>query len=80
MLRAVSSDTDPEPAAEAPKLERPAWWVRVVSRIPLVLLNRLADLLGWLAFRTQSLVAPVVLHGLFNLVSYVMLVILSQQG
>src|ERR1700760_1819371 len=51
MLRAVSSDTGPEPAAEAPKPERPAWWVRIVSRIPMVLLNRLADLLGWMAFR-----------------------------
>ena len=29
----------------------PAWWVRLVSRIPMVFLNRLADLLGWLAFR-----------------------------
>ncbi|MHB1870059.1 MAG: lysophospholipid acyltransferase family protein [Steroidobacteraceae bacterium] len=27
------------------------WWVRLVSRVPLVLLYRLADLLGWLAFR-----------------------------
>ena len=36
--------------------------------------------LGWLAFRTQSLVAPIVLHGLFNLVSYVALVILSARG
>jgi KDO2-lipid IV(A) lauroyltransferase len=29
----------------------PAWWVRLVSHIPMVLMNRLADLLGWLAFR-----------------------------
>ena len=29
----------------------PAWWVRLVSHIPMVLLNRLADVLGWLAFR-----------------------------
>jgi Kdo2-lipid IVA lauroyltransferase/acyltransferase len=51
MLRAVSSDNGPEPAVGAPKLGRPAWWVRLVSRVPMVLLNRLADLLGWLAFR-----------------------------
>jgi KDO2-lipid IV(A) lauroyltransferase len=51
MLRAVSSDTGPEPAAEASKPSRPAWWVRLVSHIPFVLLNPLADLLGWLAFR-----------------------------
>ncbi len=29
----------------------PAWWVRLLSRVPLALLYRLADLLGWLAFR-----------------------------
>ena len=29
----------------------PAWWVRLVSHVPMVLMNRLADLLGWLAFR-----------------------------
>lgn len=51
MLRAVSSDPGPEPAAEAPKLGRPAWWVRLVSRLPMGVLNRFADLLGWLAFR-----------------------------
>jgi Kdo2-lipid IVA lauroyltransferase/acyltransferase len=51
MLRAVSSETGPEPAAEASKPSRPAWWVLLVSHIPFVLLNRLADLLGWLAFR-----------------------------
>jgi KDO2-lipid IV(A) lauroyltransferase len=50
-LSAVSSETGPEPAAEASKPSRPAWWVRLVSHIPFVLLNRLADLLGWLAFR-----------------------------
>lgn len=53
MLPAVTSDTGPEPAPEAPnpKLGAPAWWVRLVSHIPMVLLDRLADLLGWLAFR-----------------------------
>ena len=29
----------------------PAWWVRLVSHVPMVLMNRLADVLGWLAFR-----------------------------
>ena len=38
------------PAAAAPAA-RPAWWVRVLSRLPLAFLYRLADLLGWLAFR-----------------------------
>jgi KDO2-lipid IV(A) lauroyltransferase len=51
MLRAVSSDTGPEPAAQTPKPERLAWWVRLLSCLPMPLLNRLADLLGWLAFR-----------------------------
>jgi KDO2-lipid IV(A) lauroyltransferase len=50
-LSAIPSDTGPEPKAEAPKLGPPAWWVRLVSHIPMALLNRLADLLGWLAFR-----------------------------
>ena len=50
-MSAIPSDTGPEPKAEAPKLGPPAWWVRLVSHIPMALLNRLADLLGWLAFR-----------------------------
>jgi membrane protease YdiL (CAAX protease family) len=33
--------------------------------------------LGWLAFRTQSLVPSMIVHGLFNLVSFLALVILS---
>src|SRR3984957_18544810 len=51
MLRAVSSETGPEPAAKDSKPSRPAWWVRLVSPTPFVVLNWLADLLGWLAFR-----------------------------
>jgi membrane protease YdiL (CAAX protease family) len=34
--------------------------------------------LGWLTYRTQSLVPAIVVHGLFNLVSFVALVILSR--
>ncbi len=43
----------PHPAAPPPAAaaRRPAWWARLVSRVPLALLYRLADLLGWLAFR-----------------------------
>ena len=33
--------------------------------------------LGWLAYRTQSLVPAIVVHGLFNLVSFLALAILS---
>jgi KDO2-lipid IV(A) lauroyltransferase len=51
MLRAVTSDSGPEPAAEAPKPGRPVWWVRLLSHLPMVVLDRIADLLGWLAFR-----------------------------
>jgi Kdo2-lipid IVA lauroyltransferase/acyltransferase len=30
---------------------RPVWWVRLLTRIPLAALYKLADLLGWLTFR-----------------------------
>lgn len=50
-MGAVSSDTGPEPLAATPKPGRPAWWVRLISHVPMVLLDRFADLLGWLAFR-----------------------------
>jgi Kdo2-lipid IVA lauroyltransferase/acyltransferase len=48
-LRAVSPATSPQSTASPPP--RSAWWVRLLSRVPLRLLYRLADLLGWLAFR-----------------------------
>jgi len=51
MSRAVTTDNGSDPTAEAPKPGRPAWWVRLISHLPMVLLDRLADLLGWLAFR-----------------------------
>ena len=43
----------PEPAfpGGAAPWPRSAWWVRLLSRIPLPALYLLADLLGWLAFR-----------------------------
>ena len=42
----------PDPAAAPPDPgARPAWWVRLVSELPLALLYRVADLLGWLAYR-----------------------------
>ena len=63
MLRQVSSEKSKEgssptaPAnggglsgATAPP-PRCAWWVRLLSRLPFPALYRLADLLGWLAFR-----------------------------
>ena len=39
---------------------RSAWWVRLVSRLPLGLLYAIADLLGWLAFRVFPYRAHVV--------------------
>ena len=52
MLRKVSSDNHSGPSKEATTAQgRSAWWVRLVSRLPMGLLNRFADLLGWLAFR-----------------------------
>jgi Kdo2-lipid IVA lauroyltransferase/acyltransferase len=53
-LRAISPATPParqRPSAAAPSPPRSAWWVRLLSRVPLGVLYRLADLLGWLAFR-----------------------------
>ncbi|HEV2270284.1 MAG TPA: lysophospholipid acyltransferase family protein [Steroidobacteraceae bacterium] len=39
------------PAGAAAPLPRSVWWVRLLSRVPIAALYRLADLLGWLAFR-----------------------------
>jgi Kdo2-lipid IVA lauroyltransferase/acyltransferase len=41
-------DAAPAPAADA--AARPAWWGRVLSRLPFGLLYGLASVLGWLAF------------------------------
>jgi Kdo2-lipid IVA lauroyltransferase/acyltransferase len=52
MLREVSSDNGlVSEAAPDPARGRSAWWVRLVSRLPLGLLYGIADVLGWLAFR-----------------------------
>ena len=41
----------PAAAGAAAPLPRSVWWVRLLSRVPFPALYRLADLLGWLAFR-----------------------------
>jgi KDO2-lipid IV(A) lauroyltransferase len=48
----VSADNSDTPA-RAPELapERPAWWARLLARLPMSVLYRIADGLGWLAFR-----------------------------
>jgi KDO2-lipid IV(A) lauroyltransferase len=51
MLREVSPDNGPVSKAATAEQGIPAWWVRLVSRLPMALLNRFADLMGWLAFR-----------------------------
>jgi KDO2-lipid IV(A) lauroyltransferase len=51
MLREVSSHNGPDPTAETAKPGRPVWWVRLISHLPMFVLDRFADLLGWLAFR-----------------------------
>lgn len=52
------------PAAAAPPAARPAWWVRLVSHMPLPLLYGLASCLGWLAFRVFPYRAAVVRENL----------------
>jgi len=47
----VVSPASPSEAAAAPPLPPSAWWVRLLSRLPFPVLYRLADCLGWLAFR-----------------------------
>ena len=55
MLRQVSNPTPratgPAASIAATSLPHSAWWVRLLSRLPWSVLYRLADLLGWLAFR-----------------------------
>ena len=50
--RGLARQSRPPPAA-APQAApvRSAWWVRLVSRLPLPVLYGLSSLLGWLAFR-----------------------------
>src|SRR5215831_6585165 len=42
---------DNGPATATPEPARPAWWARLVARVPLRALYRLASALGWLTFR-----------------------------
>ena len=57
MAREAPSAPSENPAApvvattEAAEVGRSAWWARAVAAVPLSVLYRLADLLGWLAFR-----------------------------
>jgi Kdo2-lipid IVA lauroyltransferase/acyltransferase len=43
----TNSDPAASPAAPAP----PAWWGRLLARLPFALLYRIADVLGWLVYR-----------------------------
>src|SRR5437879_13510127 len=61
MLREVTSEHGRSRKVAATSAHgRSAWWVRLVSRLPLGLLYAIADLLGWLAFRAFPYRAHVV--------------------
>jgi KDO2-lipid IV(A) lauroyltransferase len=52
MLREASSDNATvSTGSSTPEQARFAWWVRLVSALPLSLLYAVADFVGWLAFR-----------------------------
>ena len=52
MLTEVRGDNSGTPTATpTPAAERPAWWARLVARVPLAALYGLAGALGWLTFR-----------------------------
>ena len=51
MLTGLSPDNADTVPASADSGARSAWWARLLARVPLGALYRLADLLGWLAFR-----------------------------
>jgi Kdo2-lipid IVA lauroyltransferase/acyltransferase len=48
---ASSDNAVTQPAPLEAASARPAWWGRLLAQVPLALLYRLADLLGWLTFR-----------------------------
>ena len=52
MLTEVRGDNSGTPTVTpTPTAGRPAWWARVVARVPLSALYRLASVAGWLTFR-----------------------------
>jgi len=52
MLTEVRGDNSgPPTVTPEPALGRPAWWARLVARVPLPALYGLASFLGWLTFR-----------------------------
>jgi Kdo2-lipid IVA lauroyltransferase/acyltransferase len=60
-----SQDTSAAPLAPPPTTAvRPAWWVRLLSRLPLGLLYGFAAGIGWLAFRVVRYRAALVREGL----------------
>jgi Kdo2-lipid IVA lauroyltransferase/acyltransferase len=60
-----SHDTSAAPLAPPPTaVLRPAWWVRLLARLPLGLLYGLAAGIGWLAFRVVRYRARLVRDGL----------------
>jgi KDO2-lipid IV(A) lauroyltransferase len=51
MLTEVRGDNSADTVAPEPGPGRPAWWARLVARLPLAMLYGLAGFLGWLTFR-----------------------------
>jgi Kdo2-lipid IVA lauroyltransferase/acyltransferase len=51
MLTEVRGDNNPPTATPEPAPARPAWWARLVARVPLGALYALASVASWLTFR-----------------------------
>jgi Kdo2-lipid IVA lauroyltransferase/acyltransferase len=61
-----SHNTHPASRAPLTAAARPAWWVRMLSRLPLGLLYAFAAGIGWLAFRVVRYRAGLVREGLMR--------------
>jgi Kdo2-lipid IVA lauroyltransferase/acyltransferase len=59
-----SQDTSTEPLAPPAAAVRPAWWVRLLSCLPLGVLYGFAAAIGWLTFRVVRYRAELVREGL----------------
>jgi Kdo2-lipid IVA lauroyltransferase/acyltransferase len=51
LSKASRDNTNSDPAASQAAPARPAWWGRLLARLPFALLYRIADVLGWLVYR-----------------------------
>jgi Kdo2-lipid IVA lauroyltransferase/acyltransferase len=51
LSRSSPDNTNTDPAVSQAAPARPAWWGRLLAWVPLALLYRIADVLGWLVYR-----------------------------